>query len=529
MRIIRRKYDEYDESELIELIPEELKPREVDYKEIKLHDEETIDNADVLNESQDENVEELFIEEEHKELSTDDMEEESEVPSREEKEQESESIGDTEEKADMEGENSKPQNKNTGSQEKNGDGADNKKQAVPKKKIRNSNIFRLFVALIVMAGCAALGAGIAIFEDKSDPTEYVGRYFGKFMMQDFDGMYDFVDKEGSYITKSAFKKLMENKYRENNVGEYEFGDLEKKNGKYLITVTYKDARTDQKKKFDIYLKKERKDITQVVADWKVSLEDSLVNDVTIKVPVGTDLKLNGELIKAGTEGVEIKDLSNIQTAEGETIEMAPEKSNDAEKTYTFSKLLKGTYDIDATTDYTQIAQSVDIKNNSQKIDVDESKIAVSDKYRKILETNASEMIKEYYDVVRNRKTSGKKLLTYFKNDKKLVDNVKKLTKKDIDIIFWPGTRDIEDYNLIKCEFSALKNTMTYIGNNQFKVTYNYSYDYESATNTSIESSYVYSLKGTCKTTMTLVYEVTDNKANITQITIKNTNKKQKNK
>lgn len=394
-----------------------------------------------------------------------------------------------------------------------------------KKRIRNNNFVRLLLAVLLLSGCAVLGMGIAIYEDKSNPMEYVAEYFGKFLMQKYDEMYDYVDTEGKCITKASFTNLMSELHAANNIGTYEFQEPEKEGGRYRVTISYKDAETEEEKEFSIYLIKSRAQWTQLVADWKVSVDEYLTDDFRVQVPEGMQLEVDGVIMDESSAVVTAQNNDTVQTAEGETIKIAPEDSEEMFSVYQFDKILKGRHTFRVLTDYTQIERDVDIQMKSQTLTFDPSQTTLKDNYLSLIETKTPEMIQEYYQVVRKKKTSSKKLLTYFKDDEKLVKKLKNLAGKDIDVIFWPDTKNIDDYSLRECNFSELKYNAFYAGNDQLQVTYQFSYEYVSSTDTALYSSYIDTISGTCTTTMELTYDVVDDGIILSDISIRNKNKK----
>lgn len=403
------------------------------------------------------------------------------------------------------------------------------KELVKKKKFRNNNLFRLFVAILIICACAGLGAGIAIVEDKSDPTEYVAKYFGKFLVQDFAGMYEYIDREDACVTKKSFVNLMTKLYMENNIGEYEFKELQKKNGRYFISVSYKDADTGESGNFDIFLIKYRENIGQLIADWKVSIDEHMIEDVTMLIPEGMELEMDGSVIDEKMANITFENSNTVHTSEGETIVVNPEDEGEsaAFTSYKFTKILKGEHQIRALTEYTQIAKDIELTENAQTISCDNADITVNDEYIKLIDKKSPEMIQEFYEVVRKRKSSSKKLLGYFADDDNLTKKLKNLVKKNQEIIYWPDIEEADDYNLIECNFSDLSYLAEYVGDKKFKVVYTFSYDYVSSTDTELFSSYVSTISGNCNTTMELTYSVTDDDIKISDIAIKNKNKMDK--
>lgn len=396
-----------------------------------------------------------------------------------------------------------------------------------KKSIFNSNIFRLFVALLVLAGCAGLGAGIAILEDKSDPTSYVGGYFGKFLMQDYEGMYEYVDVEGACVPKTSFVNFMSNLRSEHNVGEYEFGELVKSGERFLLPITYADGETGEEKVFNVYLIKHREDWKQLVADWRVSIDEYMVSDYSVEVPRGMQLEIDGAIVDKSVAGVGTAG-DYVNLGEGETLQITP-ASESAEDRKTdiihIYKILKGEHKARAVTDYTQIAKDVKVVFNRQKEVMEESEIKVRDEYLTQIDKNSSEMIHEFYELVRNKKKSSEKLLSYFVADENVINNLKKTVKKNQEVMYWPDKEDIDDYKLQECNFSELQYTAEYVGDGKYKVVYKFSYEYMLMTETTLQSSYVYSISGKCNTTMEITCAVIDGQVKISGLSVKNDNKK----
>lgn len=394
-----------------------------------------------------------------------------------------------------------------------------------KKSLLGSNIFRLLLAVLILCACAGLGAGIALLEDKSDPTEFVAGYFGKFLMEDYEGMLEYVDTADSFVTTESFVNLMSGMRAENNIGEYEFGELKKSGNRYVVTVSYKDDETGEDKSIDISLKKYRKSIKQIVADWKVSIDDRLVESYSVQIPEGMKLEIDGVTVDDTVADIEQGLEDTVKTAEGETIVIENEQKNTEMSSYRIENVLEGKHRLKAYSDFTQIVKDVEITagNSTDVLSADD--MTVNDQYLERIETNSAEMIKEFYEVVRNRKTSSDKLKTYFMEDEKVIKTLKKAAEKSQEIIFWPDTKNIDDYNLLECNFSDLQYTAQYIGENKIKAIYTFSYDYVSSTDTELYESYVFSISGKCDTTMELTYIAEDEVIKISEIKVKNKNKK----
>jgi len=404
------------------------------------------------------------------------------------------------------------------------------------KKILNNNLFRLFCALLAMAGCAALGAGIAVYEDQSDPTVYVAGYFGKFLMQKYDDMYEYVDVEGRCIPKEGYVALMKKLHDENNIGDYEFSKIEAIGDKYRMRINYTDTETEAPRWMDIYLVRKRDSATQILGEWKVTVDEYLMSDFQVEFPSEMTLYIDGEEIKPNSEYfAKAKDADKVILKDGEIIYIEPETEEitynqlDTEgnnmTSYVFEGMLKGPHVFIAETPYTNIILNAEIVVNNQKARLDKANEVVKDEYVSRLTTDSQGFISEYYEVVRNRKSSSKDLLTYLKQDDALITKLKKLAKKDQKIIYWEDVKDIDKYTLTNCDFSELTPVVQYMGDNKIKVSYDFTYEYLCSTSTDLYSSYVYTIEGNCATKMDITYEMSEEGESISDISIVNTNTK----
>ena len=73
------------------------------------------------------------------------------------------------------------------------------------KKIYKSRIFGLISILFFIAVCMGIGAFAAYVKHVSNPTEQAVTYFRAFMQQDYDTMYNLLDKtENKRINDNRF-------------------------------------------------------------------------------------------------------------------------------------------------------------------------------------------------------------------------------------------------------------------------------------------------------------------------------------
>ena len=192
------------------------------------------------------------------------------------------------------------------------------------KKIYKSRIFGLISILFFIAVCMGIGAFAAYVKHVSNPTEQAVTYFRAFMQQDYDTMYNLLDKkDGYYISKDRYKEIMQKTRESMTIDSYKINDPRKEDGQYVVTIECTDDETDSSQNMNIYLNK-KMHLPKLKPDYKVDIEKMLVKNLTIKIPQGDKLTI---------AGIEITDKdANITTENNVQI-------------YNFKAILNGNYKI----------------------------------------------------------------------------------------------------------------------------------------------------------------------------------------
>ena len=124
------------------------------------------------------------------------------------------------------------------------------------KKIYKSRIFGLISILFFIAVCMGIGAFAAYVKHVSNPTEQAVTYFRAFMQQDYDTMYNLLDKkDGYYISKDRYKEIMQKTRESMTIDSYKINDPRKEGGQYVVTIECTDDETDSSQNMNIYLNK----------------------------------------------------------------------------------------------------------------------------------------------------------------------------------------------------------------------------------------------------------------------------------
>lgn len=371
------------------------------------------------------------------------------------------------------------------------------------KKIRKSRIFSLFQILFFIGMCFAIGAGAAYIKHKSDPTDKAVYYFRAFLENDYDEMYQYVEKEeGQYIDKDMYISIIK-KIRQNiKIDSYEILEPKKDGDKYEVNVMCTDLDNNTKEKFIVRLVKKRKGL-QIIPDYNIDVSEMLVNDLRIEVPSGFKLLLNNKEVTK------------------EQVEVNSENKKDV---YEIKSIINGEYTIAAQDKYSALKLTKKIVKDGETIKLSGDKYTASNKYEELIVKKSEKFIENFNSAVRSRNPERKKLLELVK--KNIRGKVSQYVLESQDIVYWPEIRNIDDYSVSKMELTPLKKDIIYNKKlNNYTAIYKYNYDYTSETETSLYNSYVYSLSGNCKTTLKLTYEIKGEKVVISNISIENENTK----
>ncbi len=374
------------------------------------------------------------------------------------------------------------------------------------KGILKSRIVTLLGILLFIAVCIGTGSLLAYIEHESDPTEQAVIYFRAFIQQDYETMYECIDREnGYYVNKDLYISQMKQVRQNMVIDTYEIKEPEKENGKIVVAIECTDTDADTTQEMKIYLNKKRKGL-QIVPDYSINVDLMMVDNFSVVISEGNSLELNGEEITDNMADITTDKEGNI--------------------TYNFDAAINGQYNVSATNDYYAVTQEIHLTEKDTKVDLTGENYTANEKYTQLLTDHGEQLIKQFYRAVRNRRPSYKKLIANCEENNRLIKKMQKLVERSEEVVYWPETRNIENYNVIEMKMSTLKNTIKYDPDTkQYIVTYRYNYRYTSSTDTALYTSYVDTFSGRCRTTMTLTYSLENDNVVLSDISIKNRNNK----
>lgn len=372
------------------------------------------------------------------------------------------------------------------------------------KKIRSSRIVSFIFILVFIAICMGIGAAFAYIDHESDPTEVAVQYFRAFVQQDYDTMYDcLTKKEGYYISKKMYIDSMKKMRQEYVIDSYEILDADEERGKQYITIKCKNSGTNENRDFIVYVDSVRNGVN-IIPEYSVNIDSMIVKKFSVIIPNGNRLELNSEIIK--------EDMVDVSAGENDT------------KVYKFEGLLFGNYKVSATNKYYAMNDNISLKKSGVEIDMTKKSYTASDEYSSKITGHGNKVIGQFYKAVRGREPKRSKLLTCFENNKKLRKKVQSLVEQSEEIVYWPETKNIDNYKVIDMNIKGLKHNLAYNAKRKvYTLKYTYNYDYVASTETALYTSYMYRISGKCKSEMTLSYSRKGDDISLTDIKLKNKN------
>lgn len=369
------------------------------------------------------------------------------------------------------------------------------------KKIRKSRIYSLIKILLLIVVCFIIGASAAFVNHESDPTDEALEYFESFIQEDYEKMYSMLEiPEDKYIDKDLYIQNMK-KIRSNiTIDTYEIIDPVEEEDTFVVSFSCINLANDTSQNFVVRLKEKREGL-QIIPDYQVSIEHMMIDNLVIEIPTGFDLLLNGK---------SVVDAANVTSENKKDI-------------YTISGLIGGTYTIEAAQGPKALVETVDVVKNDTLVKLKGNDYTASNKYGSQIKTASQNFITEFYEAVKSRNPEKKSLHKILGNDE-LKTQVSQLVLESQEIVYWPDIRTIADYNVSQLELSPFDISIVYNEKqNQYNVTYKYSYDYKAETSTTLYNSYIYVLTGTCTTSLNMTYDIVEDGVVLKDITMENDN------
>lgn len=163
------------------------------------------------------------------------------------------------------------------------------------KKIKGSFFLQTLKLIILLAILAALGAGYAVIEKKSDPSVVANQYLGGYISGNADLIYEVIEqKDNSLLNVEALKAMLIQNPDFGKLPQAELGDYEKTEDGLVYHVAYEDSETGEEKQLEIKLVEDSPSIFKLIKKWKVDISEQVAYTVKFSVPKGCTLYIDGQ-------------------------------------------------------------------------------------------------------------------------------------------------------------------------------------------------------------------------------------------
>ncbi|MGN0383148.1 MAG: hypothetical protein ACI4DS_02675 [Eubacterium sp.] len=369
------------------------------------------------------------------------------------------------------------------------------------KAFKRGAVCQTILIIIGLTICGALGAGIAVLEDRMDPFNVANAYFQAYILSNFDDMYQYVQvKEGTFINNETFGLLMQSERSMCSIGEYEVGEAVVFEGTAVTEVTYTNELTGSTEMFTINMVEHRDNWYQIIPDWNVVIDDAVIEDIMINVINGADVNIDG--ISA--------EEYYVSTDEEELVD-----------TYVIDRMLKGEHSIYVATDYGERTLTNDISESNMETVVNSEGMELKDDIKSILLADSEETIENLYKLCMKQNKSYKKILDDYADNKSVKKAVSTAVNKIRATFFDEEVKDIDQYFVSDMEFGNIDTSVSYTYPDVVNITSKFQYNYTASMDTTYYSSYTGEYSGTVKATVKFTYELNDGEWQITDVTVKN--------
>lgn len=357
------------------------------------------------------------------------------------------------------------------------------KNSIDFKKIKNSLLFQIVSVLLILAVLAGIGAGLAIIKHRMDYESVAVKYFSAYLRGDAESMYEYVYvDESEFINYEQFVLKTASERAACSISEYKLNKPVKESGTVTYNVTYENEISEEEETYTITLKKCREKWYHIIPEYKVVVDNKIVNNVTVHIPEGTSLYIDDQL--------------------------AVNKTTDEDTdTYDIPYMFIGEHTFYVESDFGEstIIQEIQEDNTELSVSVSDISMKISDKTE--LTNSIGEMIEAFYAAVIDKEKSYKDILSYFPDDGSLNKKVKKCFSKTKDVLYWNSVANSENYKIIDLTFGDIDYDISeFEYPDKAVIVCSFRYEYTASTDTSVLSSYTEQYSGACNTKITINYE-----------------------
>lgn len=376
-------------------------------------------------------------------------------------------------------------------------------------------IFQTIVIIIGLSICAAIGVGLAVLENVSDPVNVANEYFKAYVKGNFDEMYKYVDiDESRFITGTAYAAFMKQQRSECEFGEFEIGLPVNYKNTSVIEVNYFNELTQKDEMFTINMAAYRDNWYQLVPDWKIVIDDYLTDKFAIYAVKGATVYM---------DGINIADLYKETVSEKD--KKAFSEDNAEFDKYIINELYCGEHTIYAETDFGECTVIKKINDKNEEVLLTFDQMELKAEATEAIAADAESTIENLYKLCMTQDKSYKKILDDYAAKADVKKQVKNVVKKIRSKLYDDEIRDIEKYFISSLEFGEIQTSIEYNAPDKIFVVSEFSYDYSASMDTTYYNSYTGEYSGKINATVNFSYELNEGEWVITSVTVKNKNQK----
>ena len=326
--------------------------------------------------------------------------------------------------------------------------------------------------LIILAICAGLGIFLAVGNRASSPEKFAEQYFSHYVTNNFEEMYEMVDcEESEFITLENFVNKCEGEKIYGSIRGYSFSKGVRKGDKLTYVVSYYLGSESQPHTYSITLNEQDEKTHMFFNTWKVSVENMIIEDYKINVPVGRVVTL---------DGMDIKKYYS-KTSEDGTVD-----------TYIIDRLFTGDHTIAVNLDATgEITKTEYVSHNGQEINITTNDFAMKPDVQQKLYEYSTYIVKTMYEYAMDSTKNSEHITSLYAN----TDEAKASAKATFEAIRAAIQKE-NGASLRVLDIKTLSPSIQefiYPDRVAVKVTYNY--EFKAVTGTSVLSGIIEEYSG----------------------------------
>lgn len=157
-----------------------------------------------------------------------------------------------------------------------------------------SYLWQLVSSALILAITGGIGVFAAYAKTEGSSMTYAKDYFKSFMTHSWSVLYGKTDlKNSKFINEESFGKMMNNIVPARGSDNYEFIDRGSDGAYHLIDVVYQETGSDIERTMTLRMKKQEEKSMLIFNQWQVSLEEEIIKNCTITVPVKMSVTVDG--------------------------------------------------------------------------------------------------------------------------------------------------------------------------------------------------------------------------------------------